>query len=113
VSRSLAATWPAPRVVLAGTAGTGPWSVFGATVAGAGEMFTQTHPTVWQSTGGAGAFGQHGCAGGLATDMEAHAPIGFKRRKATARIAKPNFVVAFMVPLANLQCTLPTTSLTP
>ena len=43
----------------------------------------------------------HGCAGGLATDIEVQAPIGFNRRKATARIAKPNFVVAFMVPFAK------------
>jgi len=71
------------------------------------------HPTVWQSAGGAGFSGQHGCAGELATDIEAQAPIGFKIRNATARIAKPNFVLAFMVSVGELLCTLPTSSLAP
>ena len=113
VGRSPARTCCASRVALAGAARTGPWPVFGGTVVGAGGVFIQTHPTVWQSEGGAGFSGQHGCAGGLATDIEAQAPIGLKRRKATAKIAKPNLVLAFMVCFADLRCTFPSTILTP
>jgi hypothetical protein len=80
---------------------------------GAGGVFIQTQPTVWQSAGGAGLFGQHGCAGGLATDIEAQAPIGFNTRKATARIAKPSFVLAVIVPFADLPCMFSTTLFTP
>ena len=40
---------------------------------GACGVFMQTHPTVVQSVGGAGAFGQHGCAKVLAMDIEAQA----------------------------------------
>ena len=76
---------------------------------GADGAFVQTQPTVWQCTGGAGFSGQHGCAGGPATDIEAQAPIGFKSRKATARTAKPSFVLAFIVPFAELPCTFSTT----
>ena len=64
----------------------------GVTAAGGCGMLTHTHPDV------AGAFWLHGWAGGgLGAAIEAQASIGFRGRKATVKIAKPNFILALMV----------------
>jgi hypothetical protein len=66
---------------------------------GTGVGSTHTQPGFAQSSGETGAFGQQGCEAGVVTDIEAQAPIGFKTRKATARIASTSFALAFMMPL--------------
>jgi hypothetical protein len=70
-------------------------------------VFAHTQAAAMQSGGEAGAFGQHGCAacaGGLAVDIEAHAPTGLRRGKAIAKTTHPtNFVVAFTMPFADFR----------
>jgi hypothetical protein len=70
--------------------------MLGGTGVGTGVGSTHTQPGFAQSSGATGAFGQQGCEAEVVTDIEAQAPIGFKTRKATARIASTSFALAFM-----------------
>ena len=101
MGRSPAATGLISGFALAGIAGTGSRSVSDETVVGVCGVSIQTHPGVAQSCSGAGAVGQHGCAAEPVTVIEAQNAIGFNR-KATVRITRPNFVLAFM---ASFGCT--------
>jgi len=76
--------------------------MFGGTSVVPGVGLTHTQPVFAQSSGATGALGQQGCDGRLVTDIEAQAPIGFKTRKATARIASTSFALAFMNALPSM-----------
>jgi hypothetical protein len=63
-----------------------------------GGAFTHMHPIAAQASCGAAVFGQHGWPVCVALGIDTHAPSGFRTRKAIVRIAKPRFLLAFMLP---------------
>jgi hypothetical protein len=111
--RPVAVNCAAVAGAFAVTAGIGTWSVSGEITVGACGTSTQMQIVAGQFDGGACVLGQHGCVGDFVTGIEAQSPIGFRRRKATARIAKPNLVVVGMLPFAVPARTFATTILTP